>query len=394
MTTSIEMPAPDSVEAEGQKSPALDSLDVDGYKSIRSARINLGPINVLIGANGSGKSNLVGLFGLLADLADRRLQFHVARHGGANALLHFGQKTTSSLRVSLRFGLYGYEAALVPSSGDTLVFEHELIRFWKTLYREPGAEPAPPDPLEVYVTHAPSGSKETALNDRRPEDEVLVLKPVVAAMTGWRPFHFHDTGRSSPAKQKHKLDDNRTLRAEGDNLAPFLFALRTAAPGAYRRIVEAVRSVAPFFDDFVLEPDVINPGVIQLAWRHTMDDGLFMADSLSDGTLRFICLATLLLQPTLPSVIVIDEPELGLHPFAIGQLAALVRAAATKAQVILATQSVTLLDQFDASEVIVANRSNGESTFDRLPESALTEWKQEYSLGELWLKNVLGGRPR
>jgi predicted ATPase len=125
-----------------------------------------------------------------------------------------------------------------------------------------------------------------------------------------------------------------------------------------------------------------------------MDDALFTADSLSDGTLRFICLATLLLQPTMPSLIVIDEPELGLHPFAIAQLAALVRAAATKSQVILATQSVTLLDQFDASEVIVADRSNGESTFRRLDESALTEWKQEYSLGELWLKNVLGGRPR
>jgi predicted ATPase len=194
---------------------------------------------------------------------------------------------------------------------------------------------------------------------------------VLDAMMSWRPFHFHDTGRSAPAKQKHKIDDNRVLRPEGDNLASFLFALRTIAPGAYRRIVEAVRSVAPFFDDFVLEPDVINPGVIQLAWRHTMDDGLFTADSLSDGTLRFICLATLLLQPTLPSLIVIDEPELGLHPFAITQLVALVRAAATKAQVILATQSVTFLDQFDASEVIVVDRSNGESTFTRHPESAL-----------------------
>jgi predicted ATPase len=213
-------------------------------------------------------------------------------------------------------------------------------------------------------------------------------------MKGWRPFHFHDTGPSAPAKQKHKIDDNRTLLSDGDNLAPFLFALRTIAPGAYRRIVDVVRSIAPFFDDFVLEPDTVNPGVIQLGWRHTSDDALFTADSLSDGTLRFICLATLLLQPSLPSLIVIDEPELGLHPFAIAQLAALVRAVATRTQVILATQSVTLLDQFDAGEVIVAERDNGESSFRRLDESALVEWKQEYSLGELWLKNVLGGRPR
>jgi len=211
-------------------------------------------------------------------------------------------------------------------------------------------------------------------------------------MRTWRRFHFHDTGASALAK--HKLEDNRVLRAEGDNLAPFLFAQKTVAPGAYRRIVEAVRAVAPFFDDFVLTPDAINPAVIQLAWRHRADDALFTADSLSDGTLRFICLATLLLQPELPSLIVIDEPDLGLHPFAITQLAALVRAAASKTQIVLATQSVTLLDQFDAGDVIVAERSNGESTFRRLNEAALDDWRQEYSLGELWLKNVLGGRPR
>jgi predicted ATPase len=240
----------------------------------------------------------------------------------------------------------------------------------------------------------PAGHKETELQYHPWKDSIGATGPVVAAMRRWRPFHFQDTGKSAPTKPKHKIDDNQTLRSEGDNIAPFLFALRSIAPGAYRRIVEAVRSVAPFFDDFVLEPDVIKPGVIQLAWRHTMDDARFTADSLSDGTLRFICLATLLLQPTLPSLVVIDEPELGLHPFAIAQLAALVRAAATKSQVILATQSVTLLDQFDASEVIVADRINGESTFTRLNDSALAEWKQEYSLGELWLKNVLGGRPR
>jgi hypothetical protein len=119
------MSALDSVEAEGQKSPALDSLDVEGYKSIRLAKIDLGPINVLIGANGSGKSNLVGLFGLIADLADRRLQLHVARQGGANAILHFGQKKTPQLRISLSFAPLEYQAILVPSVGDTLVFGTE-----------------------------------------------------------------------------------------------------------------------------------------------------------------------------------------------------------------------------------------------------------------------------
>ncbi len=379
---------------------ALDCIAVDGYKSIRSAKIDLGPINVLIGANGAGKSNLLGLFGLLADLADDRLQLHVGRQGGADAILHFGRKKTQALRISLRFGLYAYTSVLVSSAGDTLVFEDEVV--WPA---PPGPrfEAAPPgvftldeDALRATgVAIGSGGHKETGLSSvRDSQGHSEIARLVAATMRGWRRFHFHDTGASAPMKQKRKLDDNRALRTEGDNLAPFLFSLKASAPSSYRRIVEAVRAVAPFFDDFSLAPDAVNPDVIQLAWRHKTDDALFTADALSDGTLRFICLATLLLQPELPSLIVIDEPELGLHPFAITQLAALVRSAATRSQVLLATQSVTLLDQFNADEVIVAERSNGESTFRRLDDQALDEWRQEYSLGELWLKNVLGGRPR
>ena len=260
------MPALDSVEVEGHKSPALDSVRVEGYKSIRSATIRLGAINVLIGANGAGKSNLVGLFGLLADLSDDRLQLHVARQGGANAIFHFGLKRTSELRIALRFGLEGYEAVFVPASGDTIVFRDETVLAW----------PSESSSSDSTRTSQPvrlglgAGHKETELpwHPISMPDAFEDSKRALDAMTSCRPFHFHDTGRSAPAKQKHKIDDNRALRAEGDNLAPFLFALRTVAPGAYRRIVETVRSVAPFFDDFVLEPDVINPGVIQLAWRH------------------------------------------------------------------------------------------------------------------------------
>jgi predicted ATPase len=377
--------------------PALESIEVEGYKSIRAAKIDLGPVNVMIGANGAGKSNLLGVFGLLADLADQRLQLHIGRQGGADAILHFGRKKTSALRICTRFGFPAYEAVLVPSAGDTLVFEDEVAWSGPPL-RSPRPDVTSLDEDAVRATGeslGPGGHKETGLGivgERRGHS--AAVSSIAVAMRSWRRFHFHDTGASGPAKQKRKLDDNRTLRAEGDNLAPFLFAQKTAAPGAYRRIVEAVRAVAPFFDDFVLAPDAVNPDVIQLAWRHRTDDALFTADSLSDGTLRFICLATLLLQPELPSLIVIDEPELGLHPFAITQLAALVRAAASKTQVVMATQSVTLLDQFDAGEVIVAERSNGESTFRRLDEAVLDDWRQEYSLGELWLKNVLGGRPR
>src|ERR1700755_933480 len=248
----------------------LERIEIEGYKSIRSAKIELGRINVLIGANGAGKSNLLDVFGLLSDLADRRLQFHVARAGGANAILHFGRKQTTYLRLRLLLNQHSYEAVLVPTASDKLMFDSEQIT------------PGPGSPaLHLSSQHPVSGDIETWLSEPNEATE-----PFLTAMRTWRRFHFYDTGPSAPAKQKHKLDDNRALRSEEENLASFLFALKKTAPGAYRRIVAVIHAVAPFFEDFVLEPDVVNTSVIQLAWRHVSDDALFTADSLSDGTLR------------------------------------------------------------------------------------------------------------
>jgi predicted ATPase len=200
----------------------LDSVEVEGYKSIRSAKIELGAVSALIGANGAGKSNILGIFGLLAALADRRLQLQVAREGGANAVLHFGSKQTRALRISLRSGFDAYELALVPVAGDTLVFEYERLAV---------------GPRKEDLGAA--GLKETALH----ADENIfggidsLTKSFVNGIGSWRQFHFHDTGPSSPPKQKRRIDDNRTLRRDAENLAPFLFALQRTSPGAYRSAV-------------------------------------------------------------------------------------------------------------------------------------------------------------
>src|ERR1041384_7284541 len=161
--------------------PALDSIEVEGYKSIRSTEIAVGAINVLIGANGSGKSNLVGVFCLLADLADRRLQLHIARQGGADAILHFGRKKTSSLRISLRSGRHGYEAALVPSAGDTLVFERESDLAWpSTPVAVPG--PVPGYRPTIHQHLSPGGSRETAVYDARPDAEDFGARPIITEL--------------------------------------------------------------------------------------------------------------------------------------------------------------------------------------------------------------------
>jgi predicted ATPase len=168
---------------------------------------------------------------------------------------------------------------------------------------------------------------------------------------------------------------------------------------SYRRIVETIRQIAPWFGDFVLQPSEKNKRFILLNWRERGSDMVFDSQALSDGTLRAMGLVTLLLQPTedLPSLVVIDEPELGLHPYAIVTLAALMKQAACHCQIIAATQSTALLDQFRPEDVIVVDRDDRASVFRRVPEQMsekqLDEWLAEYSLGELWEKNVLGGGP-
>ena len=214
-------------------------------------------------------------------------------------------------------------------------------------------------------------------------------------MQRWRVYHFLDTGATSPIKKTRDLHDNRYLRPDGANLAAFLYLLREKYASEYDLIRRTVRLVAPFFEDFSLEPLALNPDTIRLEWRHQRSDAYFDAASLSDGTLRFMALATLLLQPEAlrPSVILIDEPELGLHPYAISLLASLVKQASLKSRVILATQSPILLDHFEPEDVLVTDLVEGQTTFTRLDANDLEAWLEEYSLGQLWEKNELGGRP-
>jgi len=155
----------------------------------------------------------------------------------------------------------------------------------------------------------------------------------------------------------------------------------------------AIKSIAPFIDNLYLEPDQINPNQIELRFREIGHENLFNAYSLSDGTLRFICLCTLLLQPQPPKTIIIDEPELGLHPSAIIKLGSMLKSASVKAQIIVSTQSVNLLDQFAAEDIIIVERNDGQTVFKRQNDEELERWLSEYSLGELWSKNVLGGTP-
>ena len=151
-----------------------------------------------------------------------------------------------------------------------------------------------------------------------------------------------------------------------------------------------IRQVAPFFDDFDLEPadtrDVI------LNWRHRESNFVFGPHQLSDGTLRAICLISLLLQPVekLPSLIVVDEPELGLDPCAVDVIASLFRSVSQHAQVLVSTQSSAFVDSFEPGDIVVVERNKEATEFERPQAEDLDTWVEDYALGEIWEKNAVG----
>jgi predicted ATPase len=365
----------------------LNRIHIEGFKSIKSLGdqgLELTPLNVVIGPNGAGKSNLISAFKLLGLMLQGRLQDYVGKQGGAARLLHHGPKVSSIIKMQFDFGRNGYRFSLSPTVDDRFTFSFEDALFKGDFYSNAGSS--------FGAGHA-EAKLPSIVSRQAPKKGVPAW--LMEGVSNWIVFHFHDTSDLAPPKQTQSIDDNRSLRADAGNLAAFLFRLQSTDQPVYRRIVESIQQIAPFFDDFRLAPMATRPSDIKLEWRQKGSDAYFDGASLSDGTLRFICLATLLLQPRslMPSLILIDEPELGLHPAALTHLAELIHSASKQQQIFLATQSPTLLDHFQAKDIIVAEQHEGASAFKRLDTDALSSWIEEYALGELWLKNELGGRP-
>lgn len=358
---------------------SVRSLSIAGYKSIRELRdFELRDLNVLIGANGAGKSNFINLFRMLAEMYEQNLQVYVQTQGGPDALLHFGRETTEKLHAEFYFANNGYGFDLVPTTDNRLIFEREISRFSGVRY---------------------PGTRSTVLGKGHEESKLKIANDqyspyVREAIGNWRVYHFHDTGEKARVKQRHAANDNLRLKPDAANLAAYLRRLHQEYPAYYQRIVDAIRLVAPYFDDFIQRPG--EPEFVELEWRQRgKPDTPLRANLLSDGTLRFICLATLLLQPEalLPDTILIDEPELGLHPYAISVLADIFRQVSEQRQLIVSTQSVELVNELTPEDVIVVDQEGDASTFRRYSNEELSGWLEEYSLGEVWKRNILGGRP-
>lgn len=370
-------------------------LDIENFKSIRQQSIELRQLNIMVGPNGSGKSNLISFFKFLERLSDQQLNQYVFQSGGINNFLFKGYEVSSYLLFKLQMSESPesvhtnlYECVL-SSDGENYRFEQETIGYWdESQYQTP------------FRLNLEKGNRKREADIKKHRDAQLskVAMYIYGYLRNLKVFHFHDTSDNAQVKLPQPMGEVYDFKSEAENLAPLLLHFKEQHFKTYWRIVETIRLVYPLFHDFVLEESPASKGNITLRWQERGGDQVFDARQISDGTLRFICLAVLLIQPPdstyVPQTIVLDEPELGLHPFAIRILAELLQKAAREKQIVLATQSVSLINHFRPEDLLIVERNEqGASVFKRLKNEDFADWLEDYSLGQLWERNFLGGRP-
>lgn len=359
----------------------LDRLTIHGFKSFEALEdFELGQLNVLIGANGSGKSNFVEFFRLLRALAEQRFQKYLKKYGPADGYFFNGVQYTKQIKADLYFGANRYVFYLDPTAEGGILIDKEQTQYLGGGSLFPIAE----------------GQYESALKDRKDDKGAIghysPNRYVWKAVSSWQVYHFHDTSMTAGMRRDSGIYQTNRLDPHGDNLAAFLWGLREEYPETYQAIRHTLQRMAPFFDDFELTVRKNkDEDQVRLTWRQKDKDYIFSPSHLSDGTIRFLCLTTALLQPHPPSTIIIDEPELGLHPEALAILAGLVRSASSRMQIIIGTQAPMFLSEFEPEQVITVDQVDGSTQLARLDRQALAEWLQDFSLGELWLKGNVGG---
>ena len=369
----------------GKSMPHIEYLSICGFKSIRKLEnFELRPLNVLIGANGAGKSNLLDFFKMISAISQKRLQLFIKNKGNSDTLLFGGRKQTLSIDVALSFenNQYRYEFSLEPTA-NSIGFSGEKLS------------------TVSGTSEWPGGGSESCMIDSFPDashaHQEEFATCILSDIENWRVFHFQDMSDTARVRNQSEVRDNLRLRPDAGNLAPFLRRLREYYPNHYQRIIDLVHLDNPSFQDFVYHKNLNQDDIMELEWYEELGTSrmVFGPRQFSGGMLRFICLATLLNQPEKlqPSLILIDEPELGLHPASLTVLAEIIKQAAELKQVIISTQSAELISHFEPEDVVVVEQKDDESAFKRLDSEHIRHWLKDYDLGDLWNMNVFGGRP-
>jgi predicted ATPase len=354
----------------------MEKIEIQGYKSIKQLNLELRAVNIFIGANGSGKSNFLSFFDLLKNMYRQNLQEYVILRGGADRFLHNGSKETEDISVKIWFPTNGYFFNLKAGVEDFIITNEGLL-----------------NKKDTIITSA-SVHRKSYLTESNLRNYTEIASDIKNFMSELQRYHFHDTGEKSPFNKDSNIDNDRFfLYDRGQNIAALLFSICKEHPVSYQLIVKTIQSIAPYFLDFFLYPD--SYGNIRLRWQSRHCSMIYGVNDLSDGTLRFIALTVLFMQPNLPQTIIIDEPELGLHPAAIAKLSGMVQSAAAKGcQIIAATQSTDLIAHFTPEDIVTVDQTGGASVFQRLNSETLRHWLEEYTIDDLWKRNIINsGQP-
>ncbi|MDX2069221.1 MAG: AAA family ATPase [Haliscomenobacter sp.] len=365
----------------------IENIEIQNFKSIKEANVLLKNINLLVGANGAGKSNFISFLKLLVSIKDFNLNRYVLDSGYMSNLIYFGKKDGIYLRGAITFSLgdgkkLKYQFKLAPDRNNRAYIDTENLHV--STKDQNGYKKIIEDNLTAGSTFFSEGDPNFSQDLTDCFDSLAI-------------YHFHDTSALG-LRATSMIDNNSSLKEDGINLSAFLYLIYQTHPQTFNTIEKVIKSVFPQFKRFRLAPDRGNSLYIKLEWQEESFDQYQNAYNFSEGTLRFIALVTVMLQPNPPKVIIIDEPELGLHPSAIETLAGLVRKVSAKSQIILATQSIQLVNNFEPEDIIVVDRDreNRQSIFtraDEIPHIQLQDWLEEYGLGEIWFKGLIGGKP-
>ena len=368
---------------------SLGKLTIRGFKSIRELEdfdLEFKPIsgledfeqrnlNILIGANGSGKGNLIAAIQMLKAQAAGTLESYIASNGGVSALLHNGSKPANKIELEASISSNSYKLSITPK---------------------------PDGSYELAESASPHIASKTEPEDAE-DDRLLAVQQDVAAypsegakesvhqsINSWRMYHFHDTGPTAAMRRPGLIQDNEHLRPDASNIAPYLLRLRDEHPSTYKRVLYGWHHIAPFLDDPILETHKVGRETkVSLAWKAKGSSCTMQARHLSGGVMRFLCLAAALWHKNYPPMIVVDEPELGLHPDPVDLAYELIECAARHTQVITATQSTLLLRECAIEDVVVVRRKDDQSTFEKLKHDDFKAWLEDYSVSGLWLMNVI-----
>lgn len=379
----------------------FERIKVEGFRRLSSLALELRPLSVLIGANGSGKTSALELFSLLAASASGSLKSALSEMHGIGANLTAGKARGLYFELSMHIPSYApliYSLRIAPTNVAYEVSEELLTQ-------QRNQQPPPFKHIEsrhgdVRYYEVPDGGLVRPNWDHNPLETSLSQVPKMFSepedfrkrLASSTHYHVLDVAPRAPVRQPQPLRPADLPGRDGEDLVSCLFYMREADRDRYEAVEDALRTGFPGFERLEFPP--VAAGTLAMTWRDKHFSKPLFMHQLSEGTLRFLWLVTLLQSPGLTAVTLIDEPEVSLHPELLSLLSDLMREASARTQLIVATHADRLVRFLKPMEVIVMDLDDdGMATATWADQLDLEGWLSEYTLDEVWRMGRMGGQP-